>query len=423
MKLLVVGGGGREHALVWKLRQSPRVGDIVCAPGNGGIAAMARCVGTPADDIEALLALAAEENIDFTVVGPEVPLTLGIVDRFQQAGRRIFGPSRSAALLEGSKSFAKSFMQRHRIPTAGHRTFTSLPESREYVRATPAPLVIKADGLAAGKGVVICSTTDEALAAIDDMIGNKVFGAAGETVVIEEFLHGEEVSFLVLCDGRNILPLASAQDHKRVFDGDQGPNTGGMGAYSPAPILTPALQREVEETIVMPVVNGMAAEGRPYRGVLYAGLMITATGPSVLEFNVRFGDPETQPIMMRLDGDLLPLLEACADGSLAGAHAIWKPEPAVCVVMASGGYPGSYRSGMPVAGLDRASALAGTAIFHAGTALRPNGVVTAGGRVLGVTALGGDIRQAIDRAYEAVSVLSFEGEHHRTDIGRRAVNR
>ncbi len=423
MKLLVVGGGGREHALVWKLRQSPRVGDIVCAPGNGGIAAMARCVGTPADDIEALLALAADENVDFTVVGPEVPLTLGIVDRFQQAGRRIFGPSRSAALLEGSKSFAKSFMQRHRIPTAGHRTFTSLPESREYVRATPAPLVIKADGLAAGKGVVVCSTTNEALAAIDDMIGNKVFGAAGETVVIEEFLRGEEVSFLVLCDGRDILPLASAQDHKRVFDDDQGPNTGGMGAYSPAPILTPALQREVEETIVMPVVRGMAAEGRPYRGVLYAGLMITATGPRVLEFNVRFGDPETQPIMMRLDGDLLPLLEACADGSLAGAHAAWKTEPAVCVVMASGGYPGSYRSGMPVTGLDQVSALAGTAIFHAGTALLSDGVVTAGGRVLGVTALGGDIRQAIDRAYEAVSILSFEGEHHRTDIGRRAVNR
>ncbi len=423
MKLLVVGGGGREHALVWKLRQSPRVGDIVCAPGNGGIAAMARCVGTPADDIEALLALAAEENVDFTVVGPEVPLTLGIADRFQQAGRRIFGPSRSAALLEGSKSFAKSFMRRHRIPTAGHRTFTSLPESREYVRATPAPLVIKADGLAAGKGVVVCSTTDEALAAIDDMIGNKVFGAAGETVVIEEFLRGEEVSFLVLCDGSDILPLASAQDHKRVFDGDQGPNTGGMGAYSPAPVLTPALQREVEETIVMPVVRGMAAEGRAYRGVLYAGLMITATGPRVLEFNVRFGDPETQPILMRLDGDLLPLLEACADGSLAGAHAAWKPEPAVCVVMASGGYPGDYRSGMPVAGLDQVSALAGTAVFHAGTALRSDGVVTAGGRVLGVTALGGDIRQAIDRAYEAVSILSFEGEHHRTDIGRRAVNR
>jgi phosphoribosylamine--glycine ligase len=423
MKLLVIGSGGREHALVWKLAQSRRVGEIICAPGNAGIAGAARCVDVAAGDVEALLILARREGVEFTVVGPEVPLTLGIVDRFREAGLRIFGPEAAAAALEGSKSFAKDFMKRHDVPTARHWTFGDPAEAARFLTTATYPLVIKADGLAAGKGVVICDDARTALATVDEIMTRRIFGDAGGTLVVEEFLEGEEVSFLVLSDGIDVVPLASAQDHKRVFDADQGPNTGGMGAYSPAPILTPTLQGEVMRTIIMPVVRGMAAEGHPFRGVLYAGLMITAAGPKVLEFNVRFGDPETQPILMRLAGDLLPLLEASADGSLATVQATWRPEHAVCVVMASGGYPGSYRTGIPIDGLDRAGSRADTAVFHAGTSLADGRVVTAGGRVLGVTAIGRDVAEAIDRAYLAVADISFEGEHHRTDIGRRALNR
>jgi len=423
MKILVVGGGGREHALVRKLKESPRVTEIFCAPGNAGIAAQAKCVGIPADAVGELVAFARSERIDLTVVGPEVPLVAGIVDEFGRQGLRVFGPTRAAARLEGSKSFAKDLMRKYGIPTAASESFTDIAAALNYLEQVPVPVVIKADGLAAGKGVVIAQSRPEAAAAVEMMLGRKVFGAAGSKVVIEEYLEGEEVSVLALTDGETVVPLVSAQDHKRIFDGDQGPNTGGMGAYSPAPVYTPELAAEVCRTILVPTVAAMASEGCLYRGVLYAGLMVTAAGPRVLEFNARFGDPETQVILPRLASDLVEIMEAVIDGALARAELCWQEESAVCVVMAAGGYPGDYEKGKVISGLAEAACLPGVSVLHAGTAMADNQVVTAGGRVLGVTALGGDIREAIDRAYAAAEKIRFDGAHYRRDIGHRALKR
>jgi len=421
MRVLVVGGGGREHALAWKLRQSPRVRQVLCAPGNGGIREVATCVPIDAADVHALLAFAQKERVDLTVVGPEAPLAAGIVDLFEMHGLRIFGADRAAAGLEGSKAFAKELMRRHGIPTAAARVFTDPAEARGYLREVGAPVVVKADGLAAGKGVVICRTLGEAEEALRAIMEERIFGSAGERCIVEEFLEGEEASFLAFTDGTTVVPMPASQDHKAVFDGDQGPNTGGMGAYSPAPVVTPALQEQVMAEVMVPTVRAMAAEGRPYRGVLYAGLMITAAGPKVLEYNARFGDPEAQPILARLESDLLPLLEACIDGTLADARPIWRPDAAVCVVLASGGYPGRYPTGLPIAGLEEAGREEGVVVFHAGTALRDGRVVTAGGRVLGVTARGATIREAVDRGYRAAAKIGFEGLHYRRDIAHRAL--
>jgi phosphoribosylamine--glycine ligase len=423
MKVLVVGGGGREHALAWKLRQSPRVPELYCAPGNGGIAQVATCVPIEATDVRALLAFAREKQIDFTVVGPEAPLSAGLVDLFAEHGLRAFGASRAAAELEGSKAFAKELMRRHGIPTAEARSFTDLDAARAHVRALGAPLVVKADGLAAGKGVIICRTLPEAEEALAEIMERRAFGAAGDRVLVEEFLVGEEASFLAFTDGDAVVAMPASQDHKAVFDGDQGPNTGGMGAYSPAPVVTQALADEVMRTVMIPTVRAMAAEGRPYRGVLYAGLMITKNGIRVLEYNARFGDPEAQPVLMRMQGDLLPVLEACVDGRLAQTPVAWLDDAAVCVVLASGGYPGNYPKGLPIVGLDEAAREEGVVVFHAGTARRDGQVVTAGGRVLGVTARGATVREAVDRAYRAAGKISFEGMHYRKDIAYRALER
>ncbi len=423
MKILVVGGGGREHALVWKIAQSPRAGRIYCAPGNAGIAGLAECPDIKASDLPGLLAFARREKIGLTVVGPEQPLTEGLADLFASAGLRVFGPSRAAARLEGSKAFAKALMDRCGIPTGFHRVFTDVDKARAYVEEKGAPLVVKADGLAAGKGVYVCRTVDEAREALSLMMVGKAFGAAGEKVVVEEYLEGEEASFLAFTDGRTVLPMASSQDHKTVFDGDRGPNTGGMGAYSPAPVVTPEVHRRIMDEIMTPAVRGLALDGSPYRGVLYAGVMVTAAGPKVLEFNVRFGDPETQPIMARMDGDLLAVMEACADGRLEGLGIRWKEEAAVCVVMASGGYPGDYAKGKVITGLAEAAGMKDLIVFHAGTARRGGNVVTDGGRVLGVTALGKTVGEAIAHAYRGVEAIRFDGAHYRRDIGRKALNR
>ncbi|HEY6000800.1 MAG TPA: phosphoribosylamine--glycine ligase [bacterium] len=423
MKVLVVGSGGREHALAWKLRQSPRVSELICAPGNGGMAGIATCVPVPAEDVRGLLALARERAVDFTVVGPEAPLSAGLVDLFAANGLRAFGASRAAAELEGSKAFAKDLMRRHGIPTAAASTFTDAAAARAHVRAAGAPLVVKADGLAAGKGVIICRTLAEAEQAVDEIMVRRAFGAAGDRVLVEEFLEGEEASFLAFTDGRTVVAMPASQDHKRVFDEDQGPNTGGMGAYSPAPVVTPAAADEVMRTVMVPTVRAMAAEGRPYRGVLYAGLMFTKAGIRVLEYNARFGDPEAQPVLMRMKGDLLPVLEACVDGRLDEVPVEWLEEAAVCVVLASGGYPGSYPKGLPIAGLEAAGCEEGVVVFHAGTALKEGRVVTAGGRVVGVTARGSGVRQAVERAYRAAGKISFDGMHYRRDIAQRALRR
>ena len=421
MKVLVVGGGGREHALAWKIARSPRVDRVYVAPGNAGTALVAENVPIGAEDVEALAGFAEGEGIDLTVVGPEAPLVQGIVDRFRERGLRVFGPSASAARLEGSKAFAKAVMERYGVPTAGYREFTDPEAARAHVREHGAPLVVKADGLAAGKGVTVARTVEEALAAVDAIMVDRAFGEAGARIIVEECLEGEEASFLAFCDGRRVLPMASSQDHKPVFDDDQGPNTGGMGAYSPAPVVTPELFDEIMETVMRPVVEGLARDGIPYVGVLYAGLMIRDGRPKVLEFNCRFGDPECQPIVMRMKGDLVPVLEACIDGDLDRVSLEWDPRAAVCVVMASGGYPGSYRKGIEIRGLDEAAALEDVVVFHAGTRREGDRVVTAGGRVLGVTALGDDIPAAIRRAYEAVERISWEGAHYRRDIGRKAL--
>ena len=425
MRVLVIGSGGREHALAWKLAQSPRVDEVLVAPGNAGTAAEAKCrnVATQANDIEGLLALARDGGIAFTVVGPEAPLVGGIVDRFRAAGLRVFGPTAAAAQLEGSKAFAKDFLARHRIPTAHYAVFTALEPALAHVRAKGAPIVVKADGLAAGKGVVVATTLDEAEDALRDMLAGDAFGEAGARVVIEEFLDGEEASFIAMVDGRTALPMATSQDHKRVGDGDTGPNTGGMGAYSPAPVVTPEVHARILREVIEPTVAGMAADGAPFTGFLYAGLMIDASGaPKVIEFNVRFGDPETQPVMMRLRSDFAALVEAGIDGSLDGVEADWDPRPALGVVMAAEGYPARPRTGDPINSLD-VPELADTKVFHAGTRVEGAHAVTAGGRVLCVCALGDSVANAQERAYGAVVGISWPGEFHRRDIGWRAIAR
>jgi phosphoribosylamine--glycine ligase len=423
MKILVVGSGGREHALIWKLAQSPKVSRLYAAPGNAGMAAQARPIEISVTDVSALTDFAQREGIGLTVVGPELPLTLGIVDRFEERGLPIFGASQRAARLEGSKVFAKELMKKYGIPTASSSTFTAAKDALQYLERVGVPIVVKADGLAAGKGVIVCQTESEAKSAISSIMEERVFGQAGDQVILEECLSGEEVSYLALTDGKTILPLASSQDHKRVFDKDQGPNTGGMGAYSPAPIVTPEIEAKVMEQVIRPTISAMADEGCPYKGVLYAGLMIQNGIPRVLEFNARFGDPETQPLLMRMESDLLPLLQATIEGNLATSSIRWREEAAVCVVMASAGYPDSYEKGKPIEGLDRVSQMRDVMAFHAGTALKEGKIVTSGGRVLGVTALGKGIKEAIDRAYQAVGQIHWEGAHYRKDIGYRALQR
>ncbi len=420
-KVLVVGGGGREHALVWKVAQSPQVDRIYCAPGNAGIADLAECLPISSEDVDGLLKWALQENIDLTVVGPEAPLAMGIVDRFQEAGLKIFGPSKAAAEIEGSKAFAKNLMEKYNIPTARYALFTELAVAEEYIRDLNGPCVVKADGLAAGKGVIIASDTATALAAVREIMADRAFGAAGDTVVIEEMLEGEEVSILAFTDGEHIVPMVSAQDHKRVYDNDQGPNTGGMGAYSPAPVYTAQLHEQVVREILQPTVAGMKAEGRTYVGVLYAGLMITKDGPKVLEYNARMGDPETQPIMARLQSDLVEIIAAILEQRLDQIVINWSNEAAVCVVLASGGYPGSYPKGKAISGLEQN--YPEVVVFHAGTALQDGKVVTAGGRVLGVTGTGRSIQEAITNTYQAVSGISFEGLLYRQDIGAKALKR
>jgi phosphoribosylamine---glycine ligase len=423
MKVLVIGGGGREHALVWKIAQSKSVKKIFCAPGNAGIANQAECVPIGAEDVSGLLNFAQKERIDLTVVGPEAPLTLGIVDAFQDRGLRIFGPSQRAAAIEGSKVLSKEIMKKYGIPSGEFQAFEDYPEAVRYVQGKNTPFVVKADGLAAGKGVILCQNAKEALAALDRIMIRKEFGAAGQRVVVEEFLQGEEASFIVFTDGESILPLPTSQDHKAIFDDDKGPNTGGMGAYSPAPVVTEEIHRTVMETIMLPTIRAMAAEGRKYRGVIYAGLMIRDGRPKVLEFNARFGDPEAQPLLMRLKSDLLPVLEATLDGGLGKIRPEWDRRPAVCVVMASGGYPESYAKGKVISGLDEAARVSGAFVFHAGTALKDGKVVTSGGRVLGITAMGNEIREAIETAYQAAGRITWEGVQYRRDIGRKALNR
>jgi phosphoribosylamine--glycine ligase len=423
VRVLLVGGGGREHALAWKLAQSPRVTALYAAPGNPGIADVARCVPVRAEAIDEVVALAERERIDLTVVGPELPLILGLADRLGERGRPVFGPSRLAAELEGSKVFAKGLFARHGIATARYEAFAEPGPARDFVRALGGRVVVKADGLAAGKGAVVCDDAAAADRAIGDMLERRIFGESGARVVVEERLEGEELSFFALTDGERICPLAAAQDHKAIFDGDRGPNTGGMGAYSPAPVLDEALTRRILDTVIRPTVRAMAAEGRPYRGVLFAGLMLTADGPKLLEYNARFGDPECQVLMARLAGDLVPLCQAVAEGRGLPEAVAWRDEAAVCVVLASGGYPGSYKTGYPIAGLEAAAARPGVTLFHAGTTREDGRLVTAGGRVLGVTALGADVGQAIAAAYAAVADIHFEGLQYRRDIGGRALAR
>ncbi|MGO0123323.1 phosphoribosylamine--glycine ligase [Desulfothermobacter acidiphilus] len=421
MRVLVVGGGGREHALVWKLAQSPRVERLFCAPGNAGIEMLATCVPIRATDMEGLLELVRREKIDLTVVGPEGPLAAGIVDRWESEGLKIFGPERRAAALEASKVFAKEFLQRHGIPTARAAVFSAPDAARAYVRSLGAPCVVKADGLAAGKGVVVAATVAEAERAIEDMMVRRVFGAAGEKVLIEEKLEGEEASVIALTDGRSVLPLLPAQDHKAVYDGDQGPNTGGMGAYAPAPVVGESTLQRVCQEILEPVVRGLAAEGVVYRGALYAGLMLTKDGPKVLEFNVRFGDPETQPLLYLLQSDLLPALEATREGRLDEVELSWHPGAALCVVLAAAGYPGAARLGDEIQGLEELAAEEEVMVFHAGTKREDGRWLTAGGRVLNVTARGRNLLEARERAYQAVKRLSFAGMHYRRDIGLKAL--
>jgi len=425
MKVLIVGGGGREHAFTWKVAQSPRVTEIFVAPGNAGTAGEPKAtnVNIAAEDVDGLLSFAKNNSVDLTLVGPEAPLVAGIVDVFRAAKLRIFGPSQRAAQLEGSKAFTKDFLARHKIPTAAYANFTEVKPAVAYIEQQGAPIVVKADGLAAGKGVIVAQTKSEAIAAVHDMLAGNVFGDAGHRVVIEEFLQGEEASFIVMADGKHILPLATSQDHKACDDGDQGPNTGGMGAYSPAPVVTPALHARVMREVIEPTVRGMAAEGHRYTGFLYAGLMISADGtPKVLEFNCRFGDPETQPIMMRLKTDLIDLTEAAVDGHLDQITAEWDSRVALGVVMAAGGYPGSYKKGDEIKGL---GAIKGedVKVFHAGTRTEDGRVVTHGGRVLCVTALGDTVKAAQARAYEAVSAIRWNNVHYRHDIGYRAIAR
>jgi len=423
MKVLVVGSGGREHTIAWKLAQSPLLTKLYCAPGNPGMAEIAECVNIPADAVGPLMTFAVREKIDLTVVGPEDPLAAGIVDAFADEGLLCFGPSRRAAEIESNKAFAKSLMKKHGIPTAAFQVFDTLDGAKDYIEKTHPPVVVKAYGLARGKGVFVCKKRGEAFRAVDSIMKEGLFGAAGDKVVIEECLSGEEASILAITDGHTIIPLPTSQDHKRVFDRDLGPNTGGMGAYSPAPVITSDLNDRIEREVIIPTIHAMKCEDRPFSGVLYAGLMITENGPSVLEYNCRFGDPETQPILMRLKSDLLPVLHAAATGELDKAQIEWDRRPAVCVAMASGRYPGEYEKGKVIEGLETVKKMTDVEVFHAGTAIKNGRLVTAGGRVLGVTALGDDLRSAVDLAYEAVGQIHFDGAHYRTDIARRALNR
>ncbi|HSF78539.1 MAG TPA: phosphoribosylamine--glycine ligase [Steroidobacteraceae bacterium] len=424
MKVLIIGGGGREHALAWKVAQSSRVSEVLVAPGNAGTATEPKCrnVATSAEDVAGLVALARDEDVGLTIVGPEAPLVAGVVDAFAAAGLRCFGPRRAAARLEGSKSFTKEFLARHGIPTAGYARFTRQDFDPAFVRGRRPPIVVKADGLAAGKGVVIAASADEAVAAIERMFAG-AFGAAGEAVVVEEFLEGEEASFIVMVDGEHVLPLATSQDHKRLGDGDTGPNTGGMGAYSPAPVVTDAMHERIMREVIWPTVRGLAAEGTPYTGFLYAGLMIATDGtPNVLEFNCRFGDPETQPIMVRLRSDLVGLCEAALDGRLDEVRAEWDPRAAVGVVLAAAGYPEAVRKGDVIDGLDAAAALPGK-VFHAGTQPADGRALTAGGRVLCAVGLGDSVRSAQAQAYALAGAIHWPGMQYRRDIGWRAIER
>lgn len=420
-KILIVGGGGREHALAWKIHHDSAKPKVFCAPGNAGTASIAENLPIAATDIDALTAWASANKPDLTVIGPEAPLCAGLADRLIAAGLKVFGPTADAAQMEGSKIFSKNVMTAAGVPTAASASFTDAEAAKAYIRSNGAPIVVKADGLAAGKGVTVCQTVQEAERAVDEALVDGAFGSAGASVLIEEFLDGEEASILALVDGERIVLLASSQDHKRIDDGDQGPNTGGMGAYSPAPVVTEDLWPEIRKTVFENTVAELRRRGIVFRGVLYAGLMLMARGIRVLEFNVRFGDPECQAVLARWDGDLAPALEACADGRLSESMVKWKPEASVCVVMSAGGYPGPYRGGDAIRGLDAASQVPGTVVFHAGTAVKDGHVVTAGGRVLGVTAIGVDLKQAIERAYDAVDKISFANHHARRDIGWRAL--
>jgi phosphoribosylamine--glycine ligase len=423
MKVLVVGGGGREHALVWKIARSPLVKKIYCAPGNAGIATLAECVPIGAEDVDQLLTFARQQKIDLTVVGPEGPLSMGIVDQFEQAGLRIFGASKKAAAIEASKSFAKHIMTKYGVPTAVGETFTSYKAAEAYIKKMGAPIVVKADGLAAGKGVIVCDTKAKAVSALKQIIVKNEFGDAGKKVVIEECLVGEEASFLAFTDGKTVIPLPSSQDHKPIFDDDKGPNTGGMGAYSPAPVVDKHLHDRIMKEVMIPTVRGMAAEGRPYKGVLYAGLMIERDKIKVLEFNGRFGDPEAQPLLMRLKNDIIPIIEAIIDERLDQCRLEIDQRATVCVVMAAGGYPGKYKKGIPIQGLDKVRRLKNVMVFHAGTGLKGKQVVADGGRVLGVTALGKTVEEAIAGAYKAVEKISWKDVQYRKDIGQKALAR
>jgi len=423
MKVLVIGSGGREHALVWKIAQSPMVTRVYCAPGNPGTAELAQNVAIAVDDLQGLLGFALEQGVELTVVGPELPLSMGLVDLFEEHGLKVFGARKNAALIEASKAFSKDLMQKYQVPTAAYGVFTEVEPAVSFIDRTGIPIVIKADGLAAGKGVIIAQSRAEAVEAVTDMLSGNAFGAAGSRVVIEEFLRGEEASFLAFTDGKNIIPLASAQDHKAVFDGDRGPNTGGMGAYSPAPVVTPAIHDKAMAEVMRRTVDGMAAEGRPYRGVLYAGLMIDGDSVKTLEFNARFGDPECQPLLMRMKSDIVPILLAVASGDLSGVEIEWHDKAAVCVVLAAQGYPGDYPKGDAITGLDQAAQVEDLVVFHAGTKIADGSVVTNGGRVLGVTALGSTVKEAIERAYRGVDLISWAGVQFRRDIGAKAMNR
>jgi phosphoribosylamine--glycine ligase len=423
MKVLILGSGGREHALAWAVQQSKRVTEVVCAPGNGGIAQIARCVPVDLKDLNSMVRVAAEEQPELTIVGPELPLSLGIVDALQKLGLRVFGPTRGAAMLESSKSFAKRFLQRNNIPTANYAVCTTAAELEKAVDMFHPPIVVKADGLAAGKGVVICPSRQTALEAAQSLFTGALLGEAELQVVIEEFLEGEEISFLCLSDGKNVVPLVPAQDHKCIGEGDTGPNTGGMGVYSTDGMLDPGMTEWILHHIAEPTVRGMAEEETPFVGVLYCGLMMTARGPLVLEFNARFGDPETQAILLRLESDLVGALEACVDGRLGEVSLRWASGASACVVASSAGYPGNYETGFPISGLASAAQVPGVQIFHSGTARVGNQLVTGGGRVLGVTAAGETLEEALDRAYQAMAEIHFEGIYYRCDIGHRALRK
>lgn len=418
MKVLVIGSGGREHAIIWKLAQSRVVDKIYCAPGNAGISEIAECIEVENKDFSALVDFVKYEWIDLTVVGPEEPLAKGIVDVFQKEGRRIIGPTKLAAQIESSKVFAKEFMKRHKIPTAEYKVFTSYTHAEEYIRLKGTPIVIKADGLAAGKGVFVCQNYEEAFEALRLIMKEKVFGAAGDKVVIEEFLSGKEASYLVFTDGKNIIPMVTSKDHKRLLDNDEGPNTGGMGTFSPNPIITPELEKEILETIINPTIKGLKQEGIVYKGILYAGLMIVNNKPYVLEFNCRFGDPETQVILPRLETDLVDIFMAISEQKLNKVEVKWKSDASLCVILASEGYPGKYKKGVPITGLEMVKNIKDLFVFHAGTKFNEEGkIVTNGGRVLGVTALGKDIKEARQKVYSAIELIKFEGMQYRKDIG------